>query len=121
MVLLKTIFKKVEEVLIRLQSKGLKVNVHKSNFFKEEVEYLGYFITRQGIKPINAKVEAMNNIGPPKTKKQLRRFIGMVNFYRDMWLHRSHIMAPLTALTSVKRKWKWEKEHQDAFEATKKI
>ena len=60
-------------------------------------------------------------MAPPKTRKQLRKFIGMVNFYRDMWIHRSHTMAPLTALTSVTRKWKWEKEHQDAFEATKRI
>ena len=111
---------KVEEVLIRLQKAGLKVNIHKSHLLQTEVQYLGYYITREGIRPLNAKVEAINNIAPPQTKKQLRKFIGMVNFYRDMWIHRSHIMAPLTALTSIKRKWKWEKEHQEAFEATKK-
>ena len=112
---------KVEQVLAKLQKAGLKVNIHKSKLLQEEVEYLGYHISRNGIKPINAKVEAINNIATPTTRKQLRKFIGMVNFYRDMWIHRSHVMAPLTQLTSTKAKWKWEQKHQDAFNMTKKI
>ena len=44
-------------------------------------------------------VEAIRNIAPPKTRKQLRSFIGMVNYYRDMWPQRSHLLSPLTNLT----------------------
>jgi hypothetical protein len=111
---------KLEEVLGRLLEAGLKVNIHKSELCKDEVEYLDYYIT-DGIRPLNSKVEAINNIAPPKTRKQLRRFIGMVNYYRDMWIHRSHLMTPLSALTTVKKKWKWEREHQKAFDDIKKI
>ena len=100
---------KLEKVLGSLLSAGPKVNIHKSKFCKEEVEYLVYYITREGIRPLNSKVEAITNIAPPKKRKQLKRFIGMINYYRDMWVHRSHILAPLAALTSVKKKWKWEK------------
>ena len=95
---------KVEEVLVRLQDYGLKVNIQKSKILKEEVEYLGYFIIRNVIKPINAKVISINNIATPTTCKQLRKFIEMVDFYRDIWIHRSHVMAPLTQLTSNKVK-----------------
>ena len=45
----------------------------------------------------------------------------MVNFYRDMWPRRSEILAPLTALTSSKVKWKWEEEHDKAFREIKKV
>jgi hypothetical protein len=56
----------------------------------------------------------------PTTKRQLRRFLGMVNYYRDMWRRRSHILAPLTALCSKTVTWKWSEECQEAFEAIKR-
>ena len=111
---------KVQEVLHHLQDAGLKVNITKTRLVQEELEYLGYWITRDGIKPLNAKVEAINNIAPPTNKKQLRRFIGMVNYYRDMWKKRSEILAPLTNLTSKNAKWEWLPVHQHAFELMKK-
>ena len=50
--------------------------------------------------PISKKVEVIQALAVPKTRKQLRQFIGMINFYRDMWQKRSDLLAPLTALTS---------------------
>jgi hypothetical protein len=73
-------------VLNRLKQAGLKVNARKSFFGREELEYLGYWISRAGIQPIAKKVEAIKNIAPPTTKRELRRFIGIVNYYRDMWV-----------------------------------
>jgi hypothetical protein len=66
-------------------------------------------------------VKAIGNIAPPKNRKELRRFIGMVNYYRDMWVRRSHVLAPLAELTSKTVKWKWTEEHQTAFDDMKKI
>jgi RNase H-like domain found in reverse transcriptase len=43
----------------------------------------------------------------------------MVNYYRNMWGKRSEILAPLAALTSKTAKWKWEAEHQKAFDNMK--
>ena len=113
--------KQVERVLRRLQKAGLKVNAKKSFFGRHELEYLGYWITRGGVMPIPKKVDAIKNIATPKTKRELRRFIGMVNYYRDMWVRRSEILAPLTSLTSKQAIWKWTDEHQNAFDAMKKI
>jgi hypothetical protein len=112
---------KLAEVLRRLRQAGLKVNAKKSFFAREELEYLGYWITRKGIQPTVSKVKAIGAIEAPQTKKQLRRFIGMVNYYRDMWGKRSEILAPLASLTSKQAKWKWEPEHQKAFEDMKAI
>jgi len=74
----------LEEVLTRLQKAGLKVNAKKSFFGRHELEYLGYWITREGVMPIPKKAQAIEDIATPTTKRQLRRFIGMVNYYRDM-------------------------------------
>ena len=85
------------------------------------MEYLGYWITRDGIQPTANKVHAITNIAPPKSQKELRRFIGMVNYYRDMWIRRSHVLAPLASLTSKASKWVWGEEQQNAFDTMKKI
>ena len=73
------------------------------------------------------KVEAIKNLHIPTTVKQVRSFLGMVNYYKDMWKHRSHLLAPLTDLTAnkdgktgkKKGPIKWEKAHQVAFDKIK--
>ena len=59
--------------------------------------------------PVPKKVDAIQAIEIPKTKRELRNFIGMVNYYRDIWKKRSHILAPLTKLSSKLTKWEWTK------------
>jgi hypothetical protein len=104
-----------------LREAGLKVNAKKSLFGKVELEYLGYWISRRGIQPISKKVEAIKNLAPPTTKCELRQFIGIVNYYWDMWIRRSDILAPLSKLTSKTAKWQWIKAEQKAFETMKCI
>ena len=89
---------KLATVFSRLAKAGLKINLPKCHIAKQEVEYLGYWLTPTGIKPQANKVQAIINLESPKTIKQLRRFLGMVNFYRDMWRQRSHLLAPLSDL-----------------------
>jgi hypothetical protein len=104
-----------------LSDKGLLVNAEKSTFCADEIEYLGYWVSRSGIQPITKKLEAIKKMVHPTTCKELRRFIGMVNYYRDMWVHRSELLAPLTSMTSKNGKFNWTDEHQKVFENIKKI
>ena len=85
----------LEEVFKRLREAGLKVNAKKSFFARGELEYLGYWITRDGIQPMKNKVSAIMQLAEPKTRKELRSFIGVVNYYRDMWLRRAHWLDSL--------------------------
>jgi len=62
---------KVELVLQRLQKAGFKVNVTKSFFARSQLEHLGYWITRTGIKPVYDKVKVVLKIAEPKTQKEL--------------------------------------------------
>ena len=64
----------------------------------------------------------MQRIKRPTTPKQLRTFLGLVNFYRDVWEKRSHILAPLSKLSSVKPKdWTWGRKHKKAFRKIKEV
>jgi Reverse transcriptase (RNA-dependent DNA polymerase) len=71
---------KLEMVLARLSTAGMRVNASKSKFFVKQIEYLGYWITQKGIQPVYNKVEAILKIKAPKTRKELRQFIGIVNY-----------------------------------------
>jgi hypothetical protein len=103
------------------RSRIKKLNTKKSYIEQSQLEYLGYWSTRQGIQPLPKKVDAIKNIAPPTKRKELRSFIGMVNYHCDMWIHRSDVLAFLTALTSKTMQWEWTPLHQQAFEQTKAL
>ena len=119
-------------MLFRLQKAGLRINANKSSFALHEIEYLGYILTREGIKPQQDKVQAILALKEPTSVKELRKFLGMVQYYRDLWPKRSHLIAPLTDLigecgeTKVtranktkKKAWYWSDIHQEAFDLVK--
>ena len=105
----------------RHQKYELKVNARKSCFDAHKFDYLGYHVTRDGVMPIPKKVEAIQALTVPKTRKQLRQFIVMINSYRDMWQKRSELLSPLTALTSKNVKYYWKDEHQKCFDVIKRV
>jgi hypothetical protein len=107
---------KLEIVLARLSTAGMRVNASKSKFFTEQIEYLGYWITRKGIQPVQSKVDAILKIKAPNTRKELRHFIGIVNYYPNMWFRRSELLSPLSSLTSSNVKFEWLPTHQLAFD-----
>ena len=113
--------KKVEEVTKRLHDFGFQINLKKLHFAVENAECLGHLISTKGIQPQPKKVEAINRLLPPKTKHQLGHFSGMIDFCRDMWKQRSHVLAPLSAMTGKNTKFDWTKECQESFEEMKRV
>jgi hypothetical protein len=122
----------METVLTRLHDARLKVDVAKSLFCAHEIEYLGYILTREGIKPQPQKVQAILELNLPNNIKEFRHFLGMVQYYRDMWARHSEMLAPLTDLVgecgetkttrinkTKKKPWRWDSIHQQAFDNVK--
>ncbi len=87
---------KIETVLTRLCNARLKVNAAKSLFCNHKIEYLGYILTREEIITQPKKVQAILPLNLPNNVKELRHFLGMVQYYRDMWAKISEMLAPLT-------------------------
>jgi hypothetical protein len=105
--------KKMETVLTRLRDAGLKVNVAKSLFYTHEIEYLGYILTREGIKPPPKKAQAILGLNLPNNVKELRHsFLRMVQCYRDMWAKCSEVLAPLTDIVGECGKTKTTKKNK---------
>ena len=106
---------RLSSVLQRLQEHNLHVHIEETFLATKEVDYLGYTLSPKGIKPQNKKILAILALAEPTNKRQLRSFLGFVNFYRQLWYHRSHLIAPLTAITSEKSKWSWGPTQKQAF------
>ena len=58
---------------------------------------------------------------PPTPQKEVRKFIGVIKYYRNTWPSQSHTLAPLIILKSIKRNFKWKQVEQDAFDKIKRI
>ena len=71
------------------------------------VEYLGYVIAAEGIKATPKKVEAISQAPKPKSKTELRSFLGLVNYYGKYIPQLASITQPLNQLLCKKNHWKW--------------
>ena len=85
------------------------------------MEYIGVWVTRDGVKPIFRNIGAITNMNPPTSQKQVRQFIGVVNYCRDICSRSSHALDNLTKQISNKRKFECTKIKQDAFDEIKRI
>ena len=91
------------------------------------VEYLGNQLTSKGIKPQPKNIELMQQMQPPRNVKELKRFIGMINFYCEKFEKQSHVLAPLNKLAGECSKIKGESKidwymndtHQESFKKVK--
>ena len=112
--------KSINEVLRILQEHNFVVNPLKCKWAVQETDWLGYWLTPQGLRPWKKRVQSILDIERPQTITKLRSFIGAITFYRDMFPRRSHILAPLTALIGSNKAKKtlveWTKERINAFE-----
>jgi hypothetical protein len=92
-------------VLDRLQANNHHVLVYETFLATQEVDYVGYRLSAKCIKPQIKKILAILAFAEPRNKRQLQSFLGFINFYCQLWYHCSHLISPLTAITSEKFKW----------------
>ena len=103
----------------KLRDANLTVNLSKSAFGHAQVHFLGHVVGGGEVKPITAKVDAINNFPVPSNKKELMRFLGMAGYYRRFCKNFSVIVKPLTELLHKDTKFNWVEKCQVAFEKVK--
>lgn len=79
----------------RLEKYGVVINIPKCQYELSDVNFLGYSVSYKGVK-LREKVKAIQDFSPPKNIKDLRRFLGMINFYRHFLKNATELQAPLS-------------------------
>jgi hypothetical protein len=100
----------LDEILFRLGKAGMQANAAKSHFCALIVEFLGFELSRRGYNPLALRVTAIMKIMPLKTVRQVREFLGTINFVKNFVISRAALIAPLTQLTKKDRRFDWKKE-----------
>lgn len=108
----------LRQVVHRLKSAGLTINLGKSHFFRRELKYLGYVVDERGLHTDPSKVQAIVDYPTPTTRKEVKMFLGTATYYRRFIKDFSTIASPLNALTSTRKSappFKWTEETERAF------
>ena len=72
----------LRQVLRQLQKAGLCLNKQKTSLFQSSINFLGFQFSKNGIKPLPDKVQALVDLSPPNDSKCLQRYLGMFGFYQ---------------------------------------
>ena len=105
----------LSEVLDCLSKCGISLNLSKCRFAMEKVDFLGYHLSRDGVKPQERLTQAIETFPRPTSKKEVKRFLGLCNYYRDFIPMFAEIANPLNQLTSIKVPFNWDEKHENAF------
>ncbi|GBG60304.1 hypothetical protein CBR_g4259 [Chara braunii] len=108
-------------VLERLRQAKYKANRDKCKFAWQELEYLGHYVTPQGIRPLADKIEALRVWPEPTNTTDVRSFMGLAGYYQRFITGYSRIAAPMTILQSPKVPFVFDDDARPSFQALKTV
>ena len=106
---------RVDMVLSRLESSGLKLKASKTCLFAKEAHFLGHILTSEGVLPSPDNVAKIMQFAAPKTPTQARALVVMGSYYRRHIKGYSDMMRPIIDLTKKGKEFKWTKACDEAL------
>jgi hypothetical protein len=106
----------LRQVLDRCREFGISLNPAKSIFGVTEGKLLGHIITKDGVKLDSKRVEAIDKVPLPTSKKLFQSFLGQTNFVHRFIPNYAEIMKPIYKLLKKDVKFEWNDDSKRAFE-----
>jgi hypothetical protein len=117
-------FNSLERIVERLSFHNVKLSVNKSEFARSKILFLGWIISHNFIIPDPRRIEKIKSAEVPKSKKEVRSFLGLVNSIRRVIpfnvIQQMQILSPLTS-SSKNVTFEITKEHINAFNSIKEL
>ena len=114
-------FDNLSELLYRLYACGLKANLNKCTFYRDEVKFLGKIVDKRGVRLDPATTAAILHMPSPGDKSKLRSFLGHISYISKHIPDLRTARAPLDFLVKPDVKFVWEKVHEDSFNKCKSL
>lgn len=111
--------KHLEIIFSKVRDAGLTLKFSKCNFLSDQVDFLGFLLTKDGIKMNPDRSLAVSDFPTPRSSNDLQSFLGFVNFYSKFSAKHANLIEPLLGLTKKGAKWHWGPREQEAFERVK--
>jgi len=109
----------LEQVFQRLKLSGISLKLSKCVFARKKVDFLGFELSNEGIKPQAHLTEAIDQYKRPGTRKELKGFLGLAGFYRSFIPNFAKICQPLNKLTSEHVPFQWDDSCEVSFSVLK--
>jgi len=111
----------VEEILRRLEENDLYIKPEKCIWKVRKIGFLGVVIGPNGIKMEEEKVDGVLSWPEPKNMKDVRKFLGLANYYRRFIKDFAQVARPINVLMRKDVKWQWGVKQQKAFNELKRV
>lgn len=109
----------LDKVFKLLAKNLLELRLDKCRFFQTKLDYLGYTVTSEGIRPTNQGIEAIKSFPTPRSVRDVQSFLGMCSYFRKFVEHFSVIAKPLYDMTKKDANFRFGEEEQRVFETLK--
>ncbi|KAG3011223.1 hypothetical protein PC120_g14574 [Phytophthora cactorum] len=109
----------LRRVLEVMRANKLYANIDKCVFASPEIKVLGCFVNNVGVRADPEKVKAVAAWPTPRSQKNLRKWLGLANYLHKYSTGYAGLARPLSELLKKDSDWRWERQHQDAFESIK--
>ena len=113
------VLEKLSHVLERFRAYGLKLKPRKCALFRHEMVLLGWVVDKDGVKMSGEDIKAVQDCPTPKSRKEVEKFWGFINYHRQFLLGLAGKTKKLYELTGPKAKWQWSGEHDESFRTLK--
>jgi len=113
----------ITQLLEAIKEEGFRIKFRKCTFEADLVKYLGHIIQNNSIRPVKYNLISINHFPVPKTQKNIRQFLGKINFYHEYIPNSAIILDPLHNLLIIRKnqRFVWFIECQKAFKFIKKL
>lgn len=111
----------ISKVLNAIIIEGFRLKLTKCTFAESSVKYLGHIIGHNTVRPLKDNLKSIREFPIPKTQKNIRQFLGKVNFYHEYIPKISIILEPLHNLLRKNEPFIWSIECQTSFDKIKEL
>ena len=110
---------RVEEVLARLETAGLKLRAEKCQVLQREVVFQGHVVSGEGVKPNPTNIEKIMSWPKPRNAKQVKQLVAMGSYYRRYVKNFATLVRPMVELTKKGKKFIWDEACEQSFKGLK--